>query len=225
MRGRIMIVAALAAGLAASAALADLSGRARVIDGDTLEIRGVTVRLLGIDAPEADQTCARAGDRAWPCGRWVTQEVRAYLSGRTVTCAEEGQDRYGRVLGRCRVGDADLSATLAVSGLAWVNPRYELTYQPQEKAAALAGRGLWAMQSVPPWEYRATEAAALAARPPQQAPRTGCVIKGNISSGGRIYHVPGQEHYDRTRIDTARGERWFCSAAEARAAGWRPARR
>jgi hypothetical protein len=50
-----------------------------------------------------------------------------------------------------------------------------------------------------------------------------CDIKGNISvrSGERIYHVPGQEYYDRTRIDTGKGERYFCSEAEARAAGWR----
>jgi hypothetical protein len=50
-----------------------------------------------------------------------------------------------------------------------------------------------------------------------------CDIKSNIcvNTGERIYHVPGQEYYDRTRIDTGKGERYFCSEAEARAAGWR----
>ena len=57
-----------------------------------------------------------------------------------------------------------------------------------------------------------------------QAPRSGCDIKGNISDNGRIYHLPGGAHYARTRIDEAKGERWFCSESEARAAGWRPAR-
>lgn len=42
--------------------------------------------------------------------------------------------------------------------------------------------------------------------------------------GERIYHVPGQPYYDATRINTAEGERWFCSEAEAQAAGWRKAR-
>lgn len=53
-----------------------------------------------------------------------------------------------------------------------------------------------------------------------------CNIKGNISlnTGQKIYHVPGQEHYSETRISTDKGERWFCSEAEARAAGWRRAR-
>ena len=52
-----------------------------------------------------------------------------------------------------------------------------------------------------------------------------CRIKGNINDRGvKIYHLPGSEHYADTRIDTARGERWFCSEAEAQAAGWRRAR-
>jgi hypothetical protein len=48
------------------------------------------------------------------------------------------------------------------------------------------------------------------------------VIKGNISSGDeKIYHVPGQQSYDETSINEARGERWFCTEADAVAAGWR----
>lgn len=55
----------------------------------------------------------------------------------------------------------------------------------------------------------------------------GCNIKGNISisSGERIYHVPGQKFYSETRISHEYGERWFCSEAEAREAGWRRAYR
>ena len=54
----------------------------------------------------------------------------------------------------------------------------------------------------------------------------GCVIKGNISGGGeRIYHVPGGQFYEQTRINAAREERWFCSETEARAAGWRKTKR
>ena len=54
----------------------------------------------------------------------------------------------------------------------------------------------------------------------------GCNIKGNISitTGERIYHVPGQEDYWRTRINWLNGERWFCSEMAARQAGWRKSR-
>lgn len=58
-------------------------------------------------------------------------------------------------------------------------------------------------------------------------PGSGCNIKGNISynTGEAIYHVPGQEYYDATVISASKGERWFCSEAEARQAGWRKARK
>ena len=53
----------------------------------------------------------------------------------------------------------------------------------------------------------------------------GCWIKGNISANGeRIYHVPGGEYYIWTWINPVKGERWFCTEAEAQAAGWRRSR-
>ena len=53
-----------------------------------------------------------------------------------------------------------------------------------------------------------------------------CNIKGNISisSGERIYHVPGQKYYTSTIIRPEHGERWFCSEGDARSAGWRKSR-
>ena len=61
---------------------------------------------------------------------------------------------------------------------------------------------------------------------PTSALSGACNIKGNISIQSRehIYHVPGQEYYEETKIYPQYGERWFCSEAEARAAGWRRAR-
>lgn len=56
---------------------------------------------------------------------------------------------------------------------------------------------------------------------PSPPPDPACPIKGNISSGGQIFHVPGQRDYCKTVIDVSKGERWFCSEAEAVAAGWR----
>ncbi len=40
-----------------------------------------------------------------------------------------------------------------------------------------------------------------------------------------IYHVPGGRWYDHTKINPAKGERWFCTEEEARASGWRAPRR
>jgi hypothetical protein len=55
---------------------------------------------------------------------------------------------------------------------------------------------------------------------------TNCDIKGNISKRGeKIYHTPSGQYWGRTQIDQSKGERWFCSPGEARAAGWRAAKR
>ncbi len=53
-----------------------------------------------------------------------------------------------------------------------------------------------------------------------------CNIKGNISinTGERIYHLPGQDYYDETKIRPEFGERWFCTESEAKLAGWRRSR-
>ena len=50
----------------------------------------------------------------------------------------------------------------------------------------------------------------------------GCNIKGNISvaTSKKIYHVPGMRNYEATIIALTKGERWFCSEAEAQANGW-----
>ena len=48
-------------------------------------------------------------------------------------------------------------------------------------------------------------------------------IKGNINDNQKIYHFPGCPNYAATKIDESQGERWFATAAEAQAAGWRKA--
>lgn len=71
-------------------------------------------------------------------------------------------------------------------------------------------------QSVP------TPRAPAAPRPATSA-AAACTIKGNINSkGDKIAHMPGSATYAKTRISQP-GERYFCSAAEAIAAGWRMA--
>lgn len=52
-------------------------------------------------------------------------------------------------------------------------------------------------------------------------PPGACRIKGNVSNAGKVYHVPGSAYYEVTRIDETKGERWFCTEAQARAEGWR----
>ncbi|SMX43694.1 thermonuclease family protein [Maliponia aquimaris] len=207
------------------AASADVAGVVRVVDGDTLVVADTRVRLHGIDAPETDQHCGGQGVPAWNCGAWVTGEVRARYDGRMASCVTLETDRYGRSVARCTVDGVDVGAELVRSGLAFAYRKYSEAYVAQERVAAVRRAGLHATGIQSPEAYRRTERRILAAQHMAFAPE-GCVIKGNVSSssGARIYHMPGQTWYAGTKISEARGERWFCSEAEARAAGWRPAR-
>ena len=222
---------------AAAALKTDLSGRARVIDGDSIYVGGVEVRLYGVDAPEARQTCAVDGVR-WPCGRQATGALRQLIEGRVLACDERDRDNYGRVVAVCRLGGADINAWLVENGWAVAYRRHARAYVDAESVAETAKRGIWRGDFLAPWDWRQAEPRRFAAtdQRPQRtvsARRTAtpvgqpgrCNIKGNISynRGKRLYHKPGDPDYADTRISAARGERWFCSEAEAKAAGWQPA--
>lgn len=204
---------------AGALAAQSFSGAIRVIDGDTFDVGTVRVRLYGIDAPEQDQECRRADGASWACGAWVTTQVARRFAGRHATCLARDIDRYGRTVASCTVEGVDVGRQLVGKGLAFAYRRYAMDYDLDEKAALVAGVGLHGSQVQAPAAYRRTRGAG------GEAPDAACAIKGNISKSGQIYHMPGQRDYDRTGIDTARGERWFCSETQAQAAGWRRARR
>lgn len=195
-----------------------VAGTARVTDGDSLRIGAVRIRLHGVDAPELDQSCTDAAGRDWACGQWARDRLARLAEGRRVTCEVVEVDAYERLVARCSVGGRDLGAALVAEGAATAYRRYSDRYVAEERAARRAGLGLWRGDfAVPEDHRRGTDAV--------QAGPDGCAIKGNVSgSGRRLYHVPGGRDYAATRIDTDRGERWFCTEAEARAAGWQPAR-
>ena len=76
-----------------------LSGPARLIDGDTLEMRGTRVQLHGIDAPESAQS-RRSGGRVWSCGRDAARALVRRASARGPSaCEERDRDGYGRIVG------------------------------------------------------------------------------------------------------------------------------
>lgn len=201
-------------------ALAEPVGQVRVIDADTWDVGGETVRLFGIDAPEMDQDCTRDDGSAWNCGKWAAAEAGRRYEGRHAECRAVNTDRYGRTVARCSVDGTDAAREMVQDGLALAYRQYSMDYDLDEKAAHVRGVGIHAGSIQRPSEFRAARASAA------PAPVGDCRIKGNISSKGEhIYHVPGQENYGRTRISVAKGERWFCSEAEASAAGWRRAQR
>lgn len=211
MRRSVLLIALACAIAPVSGASETIEGRARIIDGDTLEIGETKIRLNGIDAPEHGQKC-----ESWTCGSAATDRLAALAEGAALRCEAGSLDGYGRTIATCWAGSIDIGAVMVSEGLAWAFVRYSDAYVSQEAEAKAAGRGVWRYASIPPWEYRAARWASAETTAPE-----GCPIKGNISKSGRIYHAPWSPWYSRTRINTAKGERWFCSEAEAVAAGWR----
>ncbi|MEM7744669.1 MAG: thermonuclease family protein [Pseudomonadota bacterium] len=194
-----------------------VSGTPWIIDGDTIAIGPAVIRLHGVDAPETGQSCADARDRPYRCGIAALDGLRGLIGSKTVACQAIDRDRYDRLIATCRTGEMDLNAEMVRRGLAIAYRRFSDDYLAEEIEAQNAQRGLWS------GTFEAPEAVRdqLWNDATVQAPH-GCPIKGNISDRGRIYHTPWSQYYARTRINTARGERWFCSEAEAKAAGWRP---
>ncbi len=203
-----------------------VTGESRVIDGDTIAIGAARVRLEGIDAPEIEQTCGRSRLGGWlltwKCGKEAADHLARLVRDRTVSCESRGSDAFGRMLGTCTVSGLEINADLVRQGLAWAFVKYSQRYVEIEAEARAAKRGIWQGTATPAWQWRAERwrAAETEKRDDGSAQ---CLIKGNITRGGNIYHMPWDRWYDKTRIETSKGERWFCSEAEATAAGWRPA--
>lgn len=222
----------IALGLVAGAALALAAGPpgdrvqagptppVQITDGDSLTLNGVRMRLIGIDAPEIGQTCGRADGTRWACGTAARAALAALLSEDPgLICTGDQQDRYHRLLVRCHGRFGDLGQAMVTQGLAWAYRRYASDHAAAELRAQRRGVGIWQGDSQTPETFRRAKAAAAAVPVPDH-----CRIKGNISGNGRMYHLPGQRFYGRTHVAVGRGERWFCSEAEAVAAGWRKAR-
>lgn len=145
--------AALAVPAVSPAGAETVTGEARVIDGDTLQVAGRRIRLHGIDAPETRQTCTRSG-RRWACGKAATRAMRRLVGRNPVRCEVRDRDRYGRAVAACFAAGRDLQRELVRQGLALAYRRYSTRHVPDEDAARSARRGLWAGEFTEPWRWR-----------------------------------------------------------------------
>ena len=108
------------------------------------------------------------------------------------------------------------NAEMVRAGFAWAFVKYSKRYETIEAEARKAKVGIWKGEAEPAWVFRERRWVAAQPDTPQ-----GCAIKGNVTANGHIYHMPWSPWYDRIKIDPAKGRRWFCTEAEAVAAGWR----
>lgn len=156
-----------------------------------------------------------------PDGTDVSQAMIAGGFGREYTYAAA----YGK---QDTFRTAQTQAKSAKLGL-WGACSYDAAFNPASAVPSATAPAPFVPPSTstqPPAPRPTARPTARPTTPPPAAEPAGCSIKGNINSEGeKIYHLPGQSAYDKTKITTSKGERWFCSEQEARDAGWRRAKR
>ena len=108
----------------AAAAASDIIGIPRIVDGDTIQIDAMKIRLNGIDAPETDQLCLDEKGLRWTCGITARDELVRHAGGKPWTCHVTGTDPYGRSLATCEVGSEDIEKWMVRSGWALSFVRY-----------------------------------------------------------------------------------------------------
>ncbi|MEM9330704.1 MAG: thermonuclease family protein [Pseudomonadota bacterium] len=133
----------------------EITGMARVVDGDSLVVSGREVRLYGIDAPEFRQNCGSvAGDEApYACGRKAAAFLKELIAGRVVTCRGNEIDKYDRLLAVCEVASVHLNKEMVSQGWAVAFGSYER----EEASAKKMSLGLWAGKFDLPSQWRRAE--------------------------------------------------------------------
>jgi succinoglycan biosynthesis protein ExoI len=154
MLGKLILILALAA--PAPLLATDITGRASIIDGDTIDIHGTRIRFDGIDAPESRQSCVDAAGKPYRCGKVSAQALDAFLSeSRPVSCRKTGRD-HNRIVAICtRADGSDVNRWLVANGHAIDWPKYSKgRYAKEQRQAEAARRGIWAGTFIPPCVIR-----------------------------------------------------------------------
>lgn len=203
----------------------DLQLVSKVIDGDTFSIQdGGKIRLIGIDAPDEGE-CFYASS---------TDYLKSLIENKKIKLEKDisGTDDYGRLLRYAIVPNANSAEAnllvneqmiregYAVRQQTAPDNRYRDLFATAETEAKKAGKGLWsvckAATTTPANEEREIDLGP---------PFPECNVKGNISEKGfgKTYLLPGCDNYDKVKIDTRKGEQYFCFEQDAIDAGFRKA--
>lgn len=125
-----------------------VAGPFHVVDGDTLTIGGLRMRLRGLDAPEMKQRCGEAAT-SWSCGVRARKALQSLVAGQA-TCMTHGTDKYRRRLVRCSAGGRDVGSAMVREGHAVAYGDYER----EEAEAKASRRGIWSGTFDRPEDWR-----------------------------------------------------------------------
>ena len=132
-----------------------LIGAARVVDGDSIVVNGIELRLEGIDAPESRQTSIDARGRPYPQGKQATRYLRTLVRSGPVHCEMHGPDRYGRTLATVFTSDGkNVNAEMVRAGQAIAYTKYSRRYVKEEQEAKRYRRGMHSGTWITPRAWR-----------------------------------------------------------------------
>ena len=141
----------------------NISGKAEVIDGDTIKINKKKIRLFGIDAPEKKQICKKLHisffifnfQKDYKCGEKSTLALFKKLKDKRVKCVlKESKDKYKRNIGICYVKNQDINKWRVKNGYALAYKKYSKKYLLEEQYAKENKLGLWRGTFMNPEKWR-----------------------------------------------------------------------
>ena len=137
-----------------------ISGKPKIIDGDTLKINNKKIRFSGIDAPESyffgkKQLCI-LNNIEIQCGKLSKEKLIEKIGNHVVDCKiEKNKDQYSRLIGECFLKNKSLSVFMVKNGYAFDYPKYSNgKFRKHQIHAKNLSLGLWKMQFEYPWIWR-----------------------------------------------------------------------
>ena len=130
-----------------------ITGKAKIIDGDTIHINKKKIRLHGIDAPEKKQECMLE-NKKWDCGQQSTRELEKIINKKIIKCISSDIDRYKRYIATCYVNKLNINQTMVRKGWAIAYRYYSKDYVIDENYAKKNKAGIWKSKFDDPYIFR-----------------------------------------------------------------------
>ncbi len=137
-----------------------ISGKPKIIDGDTVKINDKKIRFSGIDAPESfffgkTQICILNNINIF-CGKLSKEKLIEKIGNSKIDCKiEKNKDQYNRLIGECFINNESLSVFMVKNGYAFDYTKYSKgKFREYQEYAKNSSLGLWKMQFEYPWIWR-----------------------------------------------------------------------
>lgn len=154
-----LVAAAALLALAAAPGLAQevVTGPAKVVDADIVQVDKQRVILWGVDAPERTQKC-KVGSLDWACYDAARRGLGELIASGEASCTltADKPDIFNRRFGVCTSDGKDIGAELVRLGFARAYAEQAPDYLPQEDEAKAAKAGIWqdGADVMDPWIWR-----------------------------------------------------------------------